>query len=529
MSDPLTRLTSSLPDSGTRLSRREMLAMLGYGVVASLTAGGAPSSAPRPHTKVDRKALHYLRLTDVARLLKGREISPVELTQVMLDRIATLNGRLHAYETVTADRALAAARDAEREIQAGRYRGALHGMPIAVKDLCYTKGAPTKGGLRLLSDFIPTFDSTVVSRLEAAGAVLLGKLNVTEGAMVGYHRDFDMPVNPWDEALWSGVSSSGSGVGTAAGLCFAALGTDTGGSIRFPSMANGIVGLKPSYGRVSCHGVLPLAPSLDHVGPMTRSVADAAIMLEAIGGFDSNDPNSLNAPMPDLLGELGRGIKGLRLGFDRAYALDGVGRGLAAAIEGAVAQLQELGAEVVDLQLPDVTKALPAWPVIVSAEAFREHRHNYPARAEDYGEYFREFLEMGRGVSEAALEDARSIRAEFSDRFRAVLSTVDAVVSPAAGEPFAVEPGLQYGSMTRWNQTRAQREQRLGIGKSVTSFTFPHNLAGTPALALPCGLSDNGLPYTMQLSGAFLGEAMLCRIGHAYEAATEWHRSHPPV
>ncbi len=480
-------------------------------------------------SRVDRGPLHYRSLTEVARLIEAKEISPIELTQMVLDRIDTLDVRLHSYATVMTDHALAAARAAEREIQSGSYRGPLHGVPIAVKDLCYTKGIPTMGGLKVLSDFVPDFDATVVSKLEAAGAVLLGKLNLTEGAMVGYHRDFDIPVNPWGEELWAGVSSSGSGVATAAGLCFASLGTDTGGSIRFPAMANGIVGLKPTYGRVSRYGVLPLAESLDHVGPMTRSVTDGAIVLEAIAGLDPNDPTSLEAPVPNMLGELGQGVEGVRIGFDRAYALDGVDPGLALAIETAVEELERLGAEVIDVGVPDVTEVLAAWPVICAAEAVEAHRENYPSRADQYGAYFREFLEVGVSVSEAELANARQIRMQFGDQFRAALSSVDAIVSPAAGAPFEVAPGLQYGSLTEWNQALAQRNQSLGIEKAVTSFTFPHDFAGTPGLALPCGFSDEGLPYTMQLAGGHLSEAMLCRIGYAYEEATEWHGRHPPV
>ena len=518
---------SSERDSRGRLSRREFLAVLGGGMAASLHTACSPPSTLSSADNVDREPLHYLSLTEVARLVESREISPVELTQMMLDRIDTLDARLHSYATVMADHALAAALVAEREIQAGVYRGPLHGLPIAVKDLCYTKGVRTMGGLKVLSDFVPDFDATVVSKLEAAGAVLLGKLNLTEGAMAGYHRDFDIPVNPWGEELWAGMSSSGPGVATAAGLCFASLGTDTGGSIRFPAMANGIVGLKPTYGRVSRYGVLPLAESLDHVGPMTRSVRDAAIVLEAIAGFDPNDPTSLKAPGPNMLEKLGRGIEGLRIGFDRVYASDGVEPGLAGAIETAVERLERLGADVVEVQVPDVLEVLGAWFVICAAEAVEAHRANYPARADEYGAYFRGFLDFGAEVSEAELEDARRVRTEFSNRFTAFLSSVDAVVFPASvGPPFALARQAQYGSMMEFAAAVAESTQSRGIGNE---FTYPLDLAGTPGLALPCGFSDEGLPYTLQLAGSHLSEAMLCRIGHAYEKATEWHERHPNV
>lgn len=511
------------------LSRRDVLALCGFGVAASLLPGCSSSSAPPAKDRPNLGTLHYLSLSEVARLIEAREISPVELTQTMLDRIQTLDTRLHSYATVMADQALAAAKAAEREIQSGNYRGPLHGIPIAVKDLCYTKGVRTMGGSRVLRDFVPDFDATAVAKLQAAGAVLLGKLSVTEGAMVGYHRDFQIPVNPWGEDYWAGVSSSGSGVATAAGLCFASLGTDTGGSIRFPATANGLVGLKPTYGRVSRYGVLPLAESLDHVGPMTRSVRDAAIVLEAIAGHDPNDSTSLQVPVPNMLAELGRGVEGLRIGFDRAYALDGVDPGLAAAMELAITELKRLGAEIVDVQLPDVSEVPAAWFAVCSAEAAEAHRANFPSRADEYGAYFREFLEFGSSISEADLAKNRQVGKAIGEGFLAVLSTVDAVLSPSGGMPYKIPPGLQYGSMTEWNQVFSQILKSLGIEKPLVVFTFPHSFAGAPTLTLPCGVNSDGVPYSMQLAGSPLSEAMLCRIGHTFEEATQWHKRHPPV
>ena len=356
-----------------------------------------------------------------------------------------------------------------------------------------------------------------------------GKLNLTEGALGGYHRDFEIPVNPWGEELWAGASSSGSGVATAAGMCYASLGTDTGGSIRFPSMANGIVGLKPTYGRVSRYGVLPLAESLDHVGPMTRSVADAAIVLEAIAGFDANDPTSLEDPVPNMLEELGRGVEGVRIGFDRAYALDGVDAGLALAIETAVESLESMGAEVVEVQIPDLTELFAVFWVICAAEAYEAHRAHFPARADDYGAALRGFLGYGVGRGEVELANARRVRTDFSDRFTNVFSRVDAVVCPAAGVPYAIAREVQYGTGEERDRAFRETMRSMGIERDPFSFTLPLDFAGTPGLVLPCGVSDQGPSYTMQLIGPHLSEAMLCRIGHAYEEATEWHKRHPPV
>ena len=314
-------------------------------------------------------------------MIESKQISPVELTQMMLDRISAVDGRLKSYATVMADRARAAARRAEQELAAGSYRGPLHGIPpIAVKDLCYTKGVRTMGGLGVLADFVPDHDATVVSKLEEAGAIILGKLNLTEGAYLSYHPDFDIPVNPWGEELWAGVSSSGSGVATAAGLCFASLGTDTGGSIRFPAMANGIVGLKPTYGRVSRYGVLPLAESLDHVGPMARRTGDAAVVFEAIAGSDPHDSTSLPEPVPRMLAELERGVDDVRIGFDRKYSTEGVDSSLAASIQGALGQLERLGARIVDVTMPEPPGVLRT---IIDSEAHALHEAYYPSRADE--------------------------------------------------------------------------------------------------------------------------------------------------
>lgn len=508
-------------------SRRKFIGQMGLGSLAIFIPIGCNNKQSGMDIQGE-SPLHYKTIVEISNMIKSKKISSFALTQLMLDRIETVDASLHSFLTVMKNTALERARELDKELEAGKYRGFLHGVPIAVKDLCYTKGVPTTGGLKVLSDFVPDFDATVVSKLEAAGAVLLGKLNLTEGAMVGYHPDFKIPNNPWGKGLWAGGSSSGSGVATAAGLCFGSLGTDTGGSIRFPSMANGIVGLKPSYGRVSRHGVLPLAESLDHVGPMTRCVTDAAIMLEAIAGEDPNDPTSLSEPVPDMLNDIDKGVTGLRIGFDREYALNAVDPGLASAIESAIEVLEGLGAVIVEVKVPDLTEVIKTWNLLCAAEAAKAHQANFPSRSEEYGAYFREFLEIGNQVNPSEIADIRQIRESFSTAFRAMLSEVDAMLSPAAGSPFAIPEGLQYKSLTHWNEVISEILEASAT-KHPVFFTFPHNYAGTPALVVPCGFSDKGLPYTMQLSGGFLEEAMLCRIGHAYEKATDWNLQHPPV
>jgi amidase len=474
--------------------------------------------------------LHYSSLRDVARRIQSMEISPVDLTTRVLDRIAAVDPKLKSYATVMQEQALEGAKRAEEEIQRGMYRGPLHGVPIAVKDLCYTKGVRTMAGTSIYANFIPDHDATLVTKLRQAGAVFLGKLNLTEGAMVGYNPARDIPINPWRGDLWAGVSSSGSGVATAAGLCYGSIGTDTGGSIRYPSAANGIVGLKPTYGRVSRYGVFPLAESLDHVGPMVRRAGDAAVMLEAIAGFDSNDPTSLRDPVPHMLDELDKGVRGLRVGFDRRFATEGIHPEQSAAIEAAVDVVRHLGAQIVDVQMPNVTGIRDMWLILCAKEAVTSHAANFPSRKNEYGPYFREFLEMGAAVSAADYAKASQYRKDLSMKYRAVLSTVDAFAYPAGnGGAFSISKEAQYGSMADFNAARDKYANSYNPPLGPSAYTYQADLSGTPTITLSVGFSSEGLPLSMQFAGKALSEPTLCRIGHAYEEATGWYKKHPNI
>jgi amidase len=464
-------------------------------------------------------ALPFHTITELTPLLHTRQLSPVELTQTLLNRIAQLDRRLQSYATILAEQALDAARVAEQEIGAGQYRGPLHGVPVAVKDLCYTRGVRTMGGTKALAQHVPDFDATVVTRLQAAGAIVLGKLNLTEGAMAGYHPDFAIPLNPWNPTRWAGGSSSGSGVATAAGLCFGSLGSDTGGSIRFPSAACGVVGLKPTWGRVSRYGVLALAESLDHVGPMTRSVADAAIMLQALAGYDPHDPTSLAESVPDYRTELTMGVRGIRIGLDTHYATHEVDPALGEAVLAGVRLLEHLGAEIVEVQLPDLTPYLQAWPTLCTAEAVAAHAATYPSRREEYGPWFRDWLDHGARVSGAMYAQANNLRAACNGLLRHVWATIDVLACPSMPTPaFPVTADALYGPIPR-----------QGFDMSRLRFTAPYNFNGAPTLSVPCGLSRDGLPLSLQFVGKPLGESVLCRVGHAYEQATSWHTLRPPV
>jgi amidase len=502
------------------LTRRELLASLAG--AAALPAGAAAYASSPATASASQAAgpLHYASLSEVARLIEAREIRSSDLTQQMLDRIAAVDGRLQSYVTVMAEQAIASALHADAEIRAGRYRGPLHGVPIGVKDLCYTRGVRTMGGTKVLADFAPEYDATVVSRLEAAGAVNLGKLVLCEGAFGPYFPGRQVPVNPWDATRWSGVSSSGSGVATAAGLCFASVGTDTGGSIRYPSAVNGCVGLKPTYGRVSRHGVLALAPSMDHVGPMTRTVEDAAILFEAMAGADPLDPTSLPDSVPAARNELRQGVAGLRIGFDRRFATDDVDADVAAAMDEVLATLVRLGARVVDVTMPDVSQVGGTWLDLCYVEALGVHAATVPSRAREYGPGLRAALEAGQRVTPDALAAARKVRAEVSASIESVLNAVDCLVCPSMANSAHVKESNPFDEETAESWAGNVRND---------IFCQPFNFSGSPTLSVPCGFSADGLPLSVQFVGRRLGESVLCRVGHAYEQATQWHLRHPVV
>ena len=460
--------------------------------------------------------LHYQTIAEVGARLQSKELSPVELTSAILERIEALDGDLKSYATVMADSAMAAARTAEQEIAAGNYRGGLHGVPIAVKDLCFTTGVATMGGARVLRDFVPDFDGTVVRKLNAAGAVILGKLNLTEGAMAGYNPEFDIPVNPWGADRWSGASSSGSGVATAAGLCYGSLGSDTGGSIRFPSAACGTVGIKPTWGRVSRYGVLALAESLDHIGPMTRSSSDAGVMLQAIAGHDPNDPTSLTAPVPNMLGGLAQGVRGVRIGVDERYIGDGVDSELAAAVLEGARLLESMGARLMPVRMPDTEPFSRAWGVLCSAEAAAAHHDTFPSRADEYGPWFRGWLELGLRHSATDYAIASYTRLACNGTLAEIFDGIDALVCPSmTTPPERVTPEALYGPMD---------EEEWTWGR----FTIPADFSGAPTISLPAGLNSEGLPLSIQFVGRHLTEPMLVQAGHAYEEATQ-HRLQPAI
>ena len=460
------------------------------------------------------ESLHYLTLFELASRLENRTISPVEVTRQMLERIDALDGSLHSYVSVLPESALEAARQAEQEIGRGAWRGPLHGVPVAVKDLCATKGVRTTCGTRLYRDWLPDHDACVIEKLSAAGAVLLGKLAMTEGASADHHPDVVPPRNPWDTGRWTGVSSSGSGAATAAGLCFAALGSDTGGSIRCPSACCGLVGLKPTFGLVSCYGVFPLAPSLDHVGPMTRSTRDAACMLQSLAGFDARDPASLRGAVPDYLGSIDEGIRGVRIGLDASYVRPGTDPEVLEALLRALEVLSDQGAVIVEFTMPALDDMLRDFPNLSYVETVLVHESTFPARRDEYGPSLRAQLEAGAEVSGVSHARAALGRRRFSAELASRFEQLDLIACPGFQTPAPLLSALPH-------QVENPSWQEL------IKFLAPYDYSGSPTLSIPNGFSSEGMPTSLQLVARHRQESLLFRAGHAFEQATDWHTHHP--
>ena len=464
------------------------------------------------------KEYHYKTIEELSLLIKNKKLSPVEITEYILKRISILDPEYKSYVTVMHEQAITSAQNAEKEIATGNYRGPLHGVPIAVKDLCFTKGVRTMGGCKVMENHIPSYDATVITKLNNAGAVLIGKLNLTEGAMRGYHPEFQVPVNPWNKDKWVGNSSSGSGVATALGLCFGSLGSDTGGSIRFPSACCGIVGLKPTWGRVSRYGILALAESLDHVGPMTRSSADAGFILQAIAGYDENDPTSLTDVMPDISTTISKDIKGIRIGFDEKYATEGVNEEVAKSVVDSLSVLKDLGAEIVDVKMPDISKYISFWYDIARAESILAHSEFYPNKREDYGFFYRKWLDTGSKITGAEYAHANNMRIECNSLIKTAVEPVDVLLTPTLiAPPHTITPEMLYGP------------SKLIHNKNFQKFTIPYDFNGTPTLCTPSGFTEDGLPLSIQFVGKHLSEPLLCQIGNAYEKLTGFTSAHPDV
>jgi aspartyl-tRNA(Asn)/glutamyl-tRNA(Gln) amidotransferase subunit A len=456
--------------------------------------------------------------------IHARQISPVEVTEAYLARIEDTDARLRAYITVTAERARAAARAAENEIAAGGWRGPFHGIPVALKDLCYTKGILTTGGSKIFGEFVPDFDCTVWSRLEQAGAVLLGKLNLHEfaGGATTTNPHFGACRNPYNLERVPGGSSGGSAAAIVARSAAATIGSDTGGSIRIPAAFCGCVGMKQTWSRVSRYGVMPLADSLDHAGPITRSVRDAAMMLQVIAGHDPNDPTSSHEPVPNFTSAIGHGLKGTRIGVIKQL-FEGVGGELSPTFDAALATLRELGAAVEEVSIPSIEQAPALATTITFAEAAEFHESSIRTRPQDYGLDVRRMLEAGMLTPAMYYVRAQRARAVVLAETLAALENRIALIAPTAAIPApriaAFQPGnalSRHGDAFAGERTPGEQ---VNMVAAVLRFTAPFNITGQPALALPIGLSPDGLPLSMQIIGRPFGEVSVFQVAAAYEEA----------
>jgi aspartyl-tRNA(Asn)/glutamyl-tRNA(Gln) amidotransferase subunit A len=471
---------------------------------------------------VTATALHELTLREVGDLIAAGEVSPVDATRDCLERIEAIDPQLSSFITVAADSALQAAEAAEKAIAAGYRLGPLQGVPIAIKDLIDTAGIRTTGGGRLEPDRVPERDATVVHRLRRAGSILLGKLNLHEYAY-GVTTDnphYGRARNPWNLERSPGGSSGGSGAAVAARLCFGALGTDTGCSVRLPASYNGIAGIRPSIGRISNHGVGVLAWTLDTVGPMCRTVEDCAIMFGAIAGHDPHDPQSAATPVPDYSATLERGLEGVRVAVLADFSLSGLQAGVERCVSDAVAELERGGAVVREVPVQDLEPSISALLTVDIAEPAAYHAEWLRRQPQDYGEDVRTLLEAGELYLASHYIQAQRYRSLIREQFTRILEDFEAVATPTV--PFtAPEIGV--------TEVRLEDGQVLDLIPAVMRYNAIPPLTGQPALSVPCGFSDDGMPVGLQLIGSAFDEAMLFRIGHAYQQRTDWHVRAPAL
>jgi aspartyl-tRNA(Asn)/glutamyl-tRNA(Gln) amidotransferase subunit A len=453
--------------------------------------------------------LPFSTIASMAGRIRKKEISPVELTEAVLDRIEAKDATLKAFVTVTAEEARNAAKAAEHAIMAGNYLGPLHGIPIAIKDLYYTRGVRTTAGSKILADFVPDYDAAVVERLKRSGAVIVGKANTHEFAML---VTTPPTRNPWDLDRIPGGSSGGSGAAVAASLCLGATGSDTGGSIRIPAALCGVVGIKPTYGRVSKHGVVPLSWTLDHAGPLTKSVEDAALMLRAMAGYDPRDPTTADVPVPDYARALTGDIKGLRIGMPKEYFFETIDAEVDQAVRKAITVLEGLGASVQEVSFPHLHHIGIVHACIILTEAAAYHERWLRTRADDYEPGVRFNLEWGKLFTQRVRE---LIRQDFA----ATLRQVDVIAAPTVPvtAPRIGEDPVKIGDHSEL------------VVVAMIRYNRPSNHTGLPAISVPCGFTSSDLPIGLQLIGRAFDEETILRAAHAYEVNTDWHKRISPV
>jgi aspartyl-tRNA(Asn)/glutamyl-tRNA(Gln) amidotransferase subunit A len=471
---------------------------------------------------MDHARIPFLSATELSALIQTRDVSPVEATRAYLERIEQIDSQLNSYITICADEALAQARHAEQEIAAGRYAGPMHGIPVAVKDQFHTRGIRTTNGSTIHRDFIPEEDATVIANLKQAGAVLLGKLNMSEYASGdSFHHPYGRPRNPWDLSRNPGTSSSGSGAATAAFLCSTSLGEDTGGSIRGPAAFCGLVGIRPSWGRVSRHGVFGASWSMDTVGPISRTTADCAMTLAVIAGYDPKDPYTWDVPVPNYSSMLAEGIGGIRIGViqdsvDAAVVETDVRNAVARAIT----VLEGLGATVREVKIPLMPHSAVVSSIIIGTDAASRYRRDISEHLAEFDHNNQVRLLTGSIIPASARLKAAKLRQVLRQQILDALKDVDVLVLPTSPIPAPLIPDRAG--------IAGKQEVRDSL-KGRRSYTSPFNLANTPALSINCGFTSEDLPVGLQIVGKPFDEARLFQVAHAYEQATDWHTRRPPV
>ncbi|MCV7228129.1 amidase [Mycolicibacterium komossense] len=463
--------------------------------------------------------LQYREICDVVGLLSSGEVTAQALTQLMLERIAAVDGRLGAFAFVAPEEAMAQAEQSDARRRDGATLGPLDGVPLAIKDIFDKAGWRTEAGMASRVGQVAVKSATVVERLENAGAVIVGKVHTTEGVYTEHTPPFRAPLNPWDSQRWVGVSSSGSGVAPVAGLCFGALGSDTGGSIRMPSASNGATGLKPTWGRVSRAGVVELAATLDHVGPICRSALDAGLVLEAIAGADPRDPTASQRPVPEFDTRPVQSLKGTRIGVDPEWSYRDVSADVEKAHLDAEQTLRDLGAEIMPMTLPDPTEAITDWFGVCAVQTARAHQGVYPVHKNTYGPALAELIELGMSMSGIEYDVLLQRRLKFKAQMEAALAQVDATLIPAMS---FIAPPVE-------KMIRMDDETTAGVHR----FTVPFTLSQLPTVTFPGGFTatDAGLPFPvgLQMVGSAFDERRLVDIVGAFQAATPWNKRHPAL